>query len=216
MTTTDIAVEPVAERLFKALPDLITAGMFFWVWLDPTGWRREFVAQGLLIMLVEFILIHSGGFFGAIVLNPDVNRGRRLKMALGLGAFYALFVAVWSWQFKSWWPLVFFLWLLGSKIVDVLLNRRATDELRQRQMGMVAASVLFYLLCVFATLLLPLPRLGLTHHGHYYGVPGSGEWVSHPHIVIAALVGYFGLLAMAKLRGWDAAFARQARKQQGK
>ena len=213
MQTAKITIEPVGQRLVKAIPDAVTAGVFFWVWLDPTGWRRELVTQGLLIMLVEFILIHSGGFFGAIVFNPNESRGRRIKMLLGLGAFYCMFVGAWSVQFSSWWPLLFFLWLLGAKIVDLMFSRRTPDELRQRQMGMVGMSTLFYLLCVFATLFLPLPKLGLTHHGHYYGVPGGGEWVDHPHVVISALVGYFGLLACAKLLAWDAAFARQAQQQ---
>jgi len=93
--------------------------------------------------------------------------------------------------------------------VDVLLDRRVPEEMRLRQMGLLAASVLFYLLSVFATLFLPFPKLGLTRHGHYYGVPGSGEWVSHPHIVISALVIYFCLLALAKLRAWDVALARR-------
>lgn len=213
MSTPDFTIEPAGERLLKALPDAVTAGVFFWVWLDPTGWRKELVAQGLLIMLVEFILIHSGGFFGAIVLNPKEERGRRIKMLLGLGIFYSMFVAVWSWQFSSWWPLLFFFWLVGAKLVNLLLGRRTPDELQQRQMGIVGMSVAFYLLCVVATLFLPLPKLGLTHHGHYYGMPSSGEWVSHPHIVISALVGYFGLLAWAKFRAWDVAFARQAKHQ---
>lgn len=213
ISTAPFTVEPVSERLVKALPDAVTTGVFFWVWLDPTDWRKELVAQGLLIMLVEFILIHSGGFFGAIVFDSNEDRGRRIKMVLGLGAFYLLFMAVWSREFSSLWPLLFFLWLLGAKLVDLLLGRRTPDELRQRQMGMVGMSTRFYLLCVFATLFLPIPRLGLTHHGHYYGMPGGGEWVSHPHVVIAALVGYFGLLALAKFRAWDVAFARQAQQQ---
>lgn len=214
MTTPAFTIEPVTERLVKALPDAVTAGVFFWVWLDPTGWRRELVTQGLLIMLLEFILIHSGGFFGAIVLNPKEDRSRRIKMMLGLGVFYSVFVATWSWQFSSWWPMLFFLWLLGAKLVDLLLGRRTPDELRQRQMGMVGMSTTFYLLCVFATLFLPVPKLGLIHHGHYYGMPGGGEWVSHPYVVIGSLVGYFGLLACAKILAWDAAFARQVKQQE--
>jgi len=214
--TQEFTIEPVAERLVKALPDAITAAVFFWVWLDPTGWRTELVTQGLLIMLLEFILIHSGGFFGSIVLNPNEKRGRRVKTLLWLGAFYSLFVAAWSWQFSSWWPLLFFLWLVGAKLVDLLFSRRTPDELRQRQMGLVAASAMFYLLCVFATVFLPMPKLGLTHHGHYYGMPGSGEWVSHPYTVIGALVGYFSLLACTKFFAWDAAFARQAQQQKNR
>ena len=209
MPKTVITIESFSQRLAKALPDMITAGVFFWVWLDPTEWRRELVAQGLMIMLLEFILIHSSGFIGPAVFAHEAPAGKRIKWVAGFGLFYTLFVAAWAWQFQSWWPLVFFLWLLGSKLVDILMDRRIPEEMRRRQMGMVGLSVLFYLLSVFATLFLPFPELGLTRHGHYYGVPGSGEWVSHPHIVVSALVLYFCLLALAKLLAWDVALARR-------
>lgn len=215
MATADFTIESFSQRFAKALTDMMTAGVFFWVWLDPTEWRRELVAQGLMIMLLEFILIHSSGFIGPAVFVHEVPTGKRIKWVAGFGLFYTMFVAAWAWQFQSWWPLVFFLWLLGSKLVDVLMGRRVPQEMRLRQMGMVAASVLFYLLSVFATLFLPFPKLGLTRHGHYYGVPGNGEWVSHPHIVIGALVIYFFLLAVAKLCAWDVALARKQVQQTG-
>ena len=208
-SATGFTIESFGQRFCKALPDMITVGVFLWIWLDPIEWRRELVAQGLMIMLLEFLLIHSSGFIGPVVFANDVPIGRRIKWVAGFGLFYTMFVAAWAWQFQSWWPLIFYLWLLGSKLVDILMDRRVPEEMRQRQMGMVAVSALFYLLSVFATLLLPFPKLGLTRHGHYYGVPGSGEWVSHPHIVIAALVTYFSLLALAKLCAWDIAFARK-------
>ncbi len=50
-------------------------------------------------------------------------------------------------------------------------------------MALWALSVIFYLGAVFATLLLPVPKFGVVRHGHFYGVPGAGEWVSHPNIV---------------------------------
>lgn len=187
---------------------MVTAGLFLSVWVDPSDWRRDMVAHGMLIMLVEFILIHSSGFIGPIVFADDVKRSSRIKAVVGLILFYTVFVAVWAWQFQSWWALIFFLWLTGAKVVDILLNRRITDELRMRQHSMVPVSMGIYLICVFVTILLPVPELGLTHHGHYYGMPGSGEWVSNPHIVIAAAVWYFSLLAFAKLNALNVVLAR--------
>lgn len=209
----ELVAESWPRRMVKALPDLIMAGIFLWVWLDPSGWRRQLVAQGLLIMLLEFILIHSSAFFGMALFAPGWTRGKRLRLLLGLGVFYGLFVTVWSWQFRSWWPLLFFAWLLGGRLAAVLLNRRAVGELRWRQYGLMALSTLLFLLCVPGALLLPLPRLGLVHHGHVYGLTGSGEWVSHPHTAIAALVLYFGLLALGKWLAWDRAIGQLSRAQ---
>ena len=64
-------------------------------------------------------------------------------------------------------------------------------------------SALAYLGGVFATLMLPLPRLGLT--GDVVAaadLPGSGEWVDKPHTVVAFGLIYFAVLATGKLRGW--------------
>jgi hypothetical protein len=213
MLTTAMNPGSLPLRLMRALPDGMTACVFFWVWMDPSGWRRQLVAQGILILLLEFILIHSGAFLGSALFEPGMARSKRLQVLLGMGAFYSLFVAVWSWQFQSAWPLLFFGWLLGAKLLTVLLNHRQPETARWRQQGLLGASALYFLLCVPGALFLPLPRLGLTHHGHYYGVPGSGEWVSQPHTAIAAAVLYFGLLALTKLLAWDLAFARNARRQ---
>ena len=49
----------------------------------------------------------------------------------------------------------------------------------------------------------PLPRLGLD--AQVVGaadLPGSGQWVSKPHTVVAFGLFYFGLLAASKLGGW--------------
>lgn len=215
MPAASLAADGIPTRLVKALPDAITAAVFMWVWLDPSDWRRNLVAQGILILLLEFILIHSGAFFAHALSAPDMARAKRAKILLGLGAFYCLFVGAWAWQFKAWWPLLFFLWLLGTKLVPVLTNRREAEEALWRAIGLVSASTLFFLLAVPAALFLPLPELGLTRHGRHYGVPGSGAWVSEPHTAIAAAVIYFGLLALAKLLAWDTAFARNAQKQAG-
>ena len=60
-------------------------------------------------------------------------------------------------------------------------------------------SVVFYLGAVFATLILPVPHFGITHSGAHYGIPGSGEWVSHPQIPIAAGLLYFSALGVSKV-----------------
>jgi len=214
MPAAPLEADGFPTRLVRALPDAATAAVFMWVWLDPSDWRRNLVAQGILILLLEFILIHSGAFFGHALSAPDMARGKRLKILLGLGLLYSIFVGAWAWQFKAWWPLLFFLWLLGSKLVPVLANRNEPDEARWRAIGLVAASTIFFLLAVPAALFLPLPELGLTRHGRHYGVPGSGAWVSQPHTAIAAAVIYFGLLALAKLLAWDTVFAQNAQRQQ--
>lgn len=213
MNKPDLKPEPLGLRILKVFPDAITAAVFLWVWIDPSGWRTHLVAQGLLIMLTEFILIHSAGFLGPVVFSREEAPRKRIRIAMQICLFYSLFVGVWAWQFNSWWTLAFFLWLMGAKLMDILVDRQVPEHIRLRQHGMIAASAVFYLACVFATLFLPLPELGLMHHGHFYGVPGSGAWVSHPHIVISAAFLYFTLLSLTKLLAWDLAFAPKKARQ---
>jgi hypothetical protein len=207
------------RRLAAAAPDVALAGAYLWCWIDPLAWRKTLVADLMLVMLVEFLVVHSGPFLGVLVMGDDssVSRATRLKMLLGLGAVYLLFAGGMSAAFETWGPVLVFVWLIGAKLFAILLGRAQDGAEQKRQMALWALSVLFYLGAVFATVLLPVPELGITHHGHHYGVPGEGEWVSHPNTVIAAGLLYFGALALVKLlenpawwANWGAAQAAQS------
>ena len=92
-----------------------------------------------------------------------------------------------------------FTWLIAAKLATIVTDRQHTERQKQRMRGYWGVSALYYLLGVFATLFMPVPELGITRHGSAYGIPGSGEWVSNPHTVIAAGFLYFGMLAITEL-----------------
>lgn len=189
-----------SQRLAHALPDAITAGIFLYAWLAPLAWRENLVAELLLVMLVEFILIHSAPFLGSIVLAPDMALKIRIKAFAGFTVLYSLFIAGFALAFKAWWPVIVFIWLTAAKLVSILTDRLHTERQKQRMRGYWGVSAMFYLLAVFATLFIPLPEFGITRHGAAYGITGqSGVWVSDPHIAIAAGFLYFSLLATTKL-----------------
>jgi len=189
------------RRLAAAAPDAALAGLYLWCWIDPLAWRKTLVAELMLVMLVEFLVIHSGPFLGILVMGEDsgTSRATRLKMLFGLGAVYLLFAGGMSAAFETWGPVLLFAWLIGAKLFAILLGRSPDGSERGRQMAFWALSVLFYLGAVFATLFLPVPELGITRSGADYGIPGSGEWVSNPQIPIAAGLVYFSALGLAKL-----------------
>jgi len=204
----------ILRGLAAAAPDAALAGLYLWCWIDPLAWRKTLVAELMLVMLVEFLVIHSGPFLGILVMGEDAGVGRktRLKMLLGLGAVYLLFAAGMSAAFETWGPVLLFVWLIGAKLVAILLGRSPDGSERGRQMAFWALSVVFYLGAVFATLFLPVPELGITRSGAYYGIPGSGEWVSNPHIPIAAGLVYFSALALAKILAgspWSSALGQK-------
>ncbi len=195
-------------QLAAALPDLLTAALILWVWIDPTSWREQLVASFMLVMLLEFILIHSAPFLGSLVFAHGQPRLKRITAVGGMGLMYSIFVAGWAYAFEALWAILAFAWLLGAKLVAILIDRQIDDMAKERQQGLWALSVGWYLIAVIGTIIVPLPELGVTKHGSAYGIPGSGEWVSHPHTVIAAGFAYFSLLAISKLRGWDLSVGR--------
>lgn len=187
------------QRFANALPDAITAGVFLYAWIAPLDWRKTLVAGLMLVMVVEFIRIHSAPLLGGTVLARDESLKKRLSVFAGFTVFYSLFIGGFALDFKSWWPVFAFTWLIAAKLVSIVTDMRHTQRQKQRMRVYWGASALFYLLAVFATLFLPAAELGISRHGTAYGIPGSGAWVSHPHTVIAAGFLYFGLLAATKL-----------------
>ena len=74
-------------------------------------------------------------------------------------------------------------------------------------------SVAAYLAAVFAGVMLPLPRLGLSGDiVPLLGLPGGGLWVEQPHTVIASGTIYFSLLAWAKW-AWRPEWSKKMRMQ---
>jgi hypothetical protein len=191
---------PFFQRLVHALPDAVTAGIFLFAWIAPLHWRETLVAELQLVMVIEFALVHSAPFLGSVVLVSDVPLKNRLVALAGLTAFYGLFIGAYAAAYKMWWPVIAFAWLITAKLVSIVTDRHHTERQKQRMRGYWFVSFGFYLLAVFATVFIPFPEFGITRHGSAYGISGnSGEWVSHPHTVIAAGFLYFGLLAVTKL-----------------
>lgn len=191
------APKPLLPRLVAAAPDAVTAGFFLWVWIAPLSLGEGSVRTATLIMLVEFLLVHASGFLGAVTLASTVSRGKRLAALLGFGLFYSLFIGAFMLAFKAWWPAAVFGWLLVGKFAQVLT--RVDDRAAQRQMAAWGASVLFYILGVFLTLFLPLPRLGIDAATiPKLGLTGAGVWVDDPHRVVAFGVLYFAALSWYK------------------
>lgn len=204
---------PHARRpdLLAALPDALTAGFFLLLWIVP-GWLGEDALRtGLLMMLVEFVLVHATGILGQIALGADPGRSR-WKPLLGFSLLYLAFVGAWAFAFEAWWPLLALLWLVAGK-AQLAMQPVAGAEKLERMKSEWAMSAIFYLGGVFATVILPIPRLGISHAVQSAAdLPGSGVWVDQPHTVVAFGLVYFGLLAVAKARHWQLPASNAAKK----
>jgi hypothetical protein len=189
----------VFSRLLAALPDAATATVYAWTWWSPFHFGADTVKSLMLIMLMEFLVVHSGAFIGLTVLSDSATRMAKTLVILGFGAFYMLFAGAFSLAFHSWWPALSFLWLLLSKFAVVWLTPLAPEDEAQRMRTLWGISVAFYLLAVFAGVILPLPALGLSPEVvPSLHLPGEGLWIEHPHTVIASGLLYFTAVAWSK------------------
>jgi hypothetical protein len=182
-----------------ALPDLVTAGFFVSVWLSPLTLGPNAVKAAVLIMLVEFVLVHSSGFIGLTAVEPKLNLFEKLRRLMPVLLIYSLFIAAFALAWQEWWPILAFAWLIVGKL-QLGMDRSLPSEIQaERIQGFWGLSVVLYLIGAFLTVLMPIPRLGMIHDS--YGLPGSGHWISFPHTVVFFGVFYFTLLALVRL--WE-------------
>ncbi|MCL1635398.1 hypothetical protein M2650_12280 [Luteimonas sp. SX5] len=190
-----------AGRWWGALPDAVTGAACLVVWFAPFAFGQGAVKTVVLMMLMEFLLVHGTGFFTVIAFADDMSRGKRVLAMLGLLFFYAMFVAVFAWSFKAWWPVWVFVWLVAAKGFWIFSAPRDRAQEVQRQMTTWAFSVVAYLAAVFGGVVLSLPRLGLTEEVvATLGLPGGGEWIERPHTAVAGMAFYF--FAIAAFKFW--------------
>ncbi len=190
-------------RLLSATPDALTAGFFLVVWVAPLAFGAGAVRTAMLIMIVEFILVHGAGFLGSTAYAENVSRANKVKALIGFTLFYMVFILGFSLIFKEWWPVLAFAWLLLAKLGIALDAKAPPAEHRMRAQSGWALAVIAYLGGVFATIILPIPRLGISKDLQpLFEIPGSGEWVDKPHTVVAFGALYFGFLAWSKWKDW--------------
>lgn len=186
-----------------SLPDFALAGAFVATWIDPFAFGPAAVQYYLLTMLLEFIIVHSSALMGSVAFS-EIHTRRRVLSMLGLGLFYTLFVGAFALGFGTWWPLWAFWALTFNRMLGVLLGDAAHGEEKRYVQAGWGLSVLYYVGGAFATIWLPLPRLGLERGVlQALDLPGSGLWIDEPHRVLAFGALYFGLTGIGEVLGWS-------------
>jgi hypothetical protein len=177
--------------VLSAAPDVALGVAFLVTWIVPRWMGVDWLRYAMLTMLLEFIVIHSAGLMGAVMLDGSSRSFRTVKV-IGLALVYTVLVWTFTVIFEERWPLLAFWSLTLNRLTGVLLHTAPPGEERERLMrGWVTSGVL-YILWMIATALLPLPRLGLSP-----GIvadaqlPGAGAWVESPQRLMAAGAGYF-------------------------
>lgn len=165
----------------------------------PSRLGEDKVAWFLGLMLLEFIVVHSSAFLGSVALS-DAPKADRVKKALGLSAFYTMFAAAFALGMKHWWPLWAFWALSANRLLGILLGQAPTGREREVVMASWAVGAVCYLAGVFATVVLPLPRLGVDASMlGSLAEDSGGLWVDDPHRVVAFAALYFTLTGLYTL-----------------
>jgi hypothetical protein len=187
--------------LGDALPDFGMAVVFLITWIAPHTFGERAVAWLMLTMLIEFINVHSSAFIGQIIIGKAVP-AEKLKGLVVVGSFYTLFIAGFALAFKTWWPVVSFWAQTLNRSMGAMLGQAPSGLEKKYLQAAWASAVLFYVVFVGVTTVLPIPPLGITRPVvHALHLPGSGEWISHPQKVIAFGFLYFLATAISELFG---------------
>ena len=197
----DIEEKPriLFSNFIAAFPFFTLSGTYLITWIYPYAFGKKMVAHLVLIMLLEFINIHSIGFMGNALIS-DMPSGKKAKAIIGLSIFYTIFIIGFSAAFSAWWPIPVFLGLTLSHIIDIFVGNIPEGKEKDVVRCSWAAGTLFYLAFVFATILLPIPRLGITRDVvHAQEFTSSGLWISEPYRVIAFGFLYFAGMAFSQL-----------------
>jgi hypothetical protein len=189
------------RALLPALSDAITAVMFAGAWLTLGRFGRIQIESLILLMLIEFIVMHSFGFLMIASLEVD---GRSPWAAFGVGGFYVVIAAALGIAFRSIWPVLMVAWLIGSKLWSLMSGALEPEAQRGYVLSFWLASTLAYLVGVVMVSLLPIPRLArhADDQGRRTDAEEGGLWARQPERVMAFGLFYFGLLC--GLRIWYA------------
>lgn len=184
----------------KAFPELLSAALLLAMWLEPLRFGIDWFRSGVLTLLLEFFVIHAGGFMAVLMYDPDTPPGMRSLQVGGLGAGYLLFISAFAWGFDAWWMIAAFAWLCFSKLQAIWTG--AAPQERDRTLAIVswALSVAVYVGAVFLTVFVFVPPLGVTaevRDAARFDANG-GVWEAEPHRAIAGAVLYFTLMGLSR------------------
>jgi hypothetical protein len=185
--------------VLSAIPDFLVAGLFVWTWVRPMAFYPLMVRRLTILTLLEFVVVHSAGFCGVVALS-SLPAPRKVLALVGLGSIYMLFAWGFALSADSNWPLVAFFGLMLNRLLGVLVGATPSAA-RVRYLGACwVGGAAFYLFGIFASVLLPVPALGITPDvvaaQHF---DGGGIFPEQPYRAIAFGALYFTLIGVFEI-----------------
>lgn len=185
----------------NAVADFCFAAVFLITWIAPNTFGEHTLRFLMLVMMMEFVVVHSSAFMGNVMISR-ANRGAQATALAGFGLFYSLFAGAFALAFKTWWPITMFWGQTLNRMLGVLFGQVPDDDQKAFIQRSWIASVLLYLVSAFVTIVMPMPRLGITSAViAAQQIHSSGLWVEQPQRVLAFGVMYFLLTGWSDLKG---------------
>lgn len=200
--------------LLKAFPELISAALLFALWIEPQRFGIEWFRSGVLALMLEFFVIHAGGFMAVTVMDPAASPGKRALRLAGWSAGYLLFIGLLALGFEAWWMIAAFAWFCFSKLQAIWTGAAPTERDRTHAIVSWALSVAVFLGAIGLTVESDVPILGATaavRDAAGFDASG-GVWEAEPHRALAGAVLYFAIMGLSRpFLAWGFAARRATR-----
>jgi hypothetical protein len=169
---------------------------FLMLWLNPQESDIELIYSLTILVLFEFVLVHSGAFMSIL--------GRSWKGWLGFGVFYGLFALAFNAMVNGNQIIIFYAAVVLNRMLPGILNSEKTNMGRGAMMAMINATI--YLVLIFAVILGSsyIPRCGLTetflNSVDYASInKAGGDFAGDPHIFMCFGVFYYLILMLVDI-----------------
>lgn len=179
----------------QAVPDAGLAAAFLLAWTRPDLAAPWAVKDLVLVMLYEFIVVHSAGFMGFAWIG-GTGRFPRVVVVAALVGFYTLFVGAFAASFGTWWPLLAFWGLSLNRLLPLLLGQAPKPAQKALVLRGWVAGVIFYLGFVALTVMAPVPDFGAARVAGGT-LPDGGLWIDEPYRALAFGFLYFAATALS-------------------
>lgn len=184
----------------SALFDVAIALAFAVTWVAPDHAFAQPVAFLILLMLVEFLLIHGTVFFEQTATSGE-GTSTKAKVMAGMALIYLAFGMAFSLAFRSWFPLVAIGLMCAHRMLALLTEPVPNEVAKERSQRRWATHVGLFLAATYLTIFVSVPQFGVDDaYLADLSLPGTGLWIDQPHRVLFAGVFYFGLRALLELR----------------
>ncbi len=178
---------------FSAFMYLLLAYQYFALWSQPNNYQISRIIDFSILIIFEFIMVHSGVFMSAIPKKTSL---------LALVPFYGVFVLAFNATTSDNNLMILYGIITFNRMRFAFAD--VSDQLKLNNIMFSVLSAVIYILLLFATLIGQdlIPKLGLTKDFLEYSAyldhtSARGEFIEKPHISLA--MGMFYNISIALL-----------------